>query len=534
MSYLPKSYKLYILLYFFLLLLNCLPFTLNAQAPVMQVTNSFTQQSVLYNTDTFSHTAWKPVLYTDSTYQKSDRSWLYRKFFEEHLLQVQQPGFNIFGDVVFDEYIGGTKRAVPTDNINNADISGTSKTIYMNTRGYDLSGNIGDKFYFQTDLFENQGSFAGYVDSFIRTSTVIPFQSNYKKFKEKGFDFSYSSARLIYTPNKHFLFNLGYGTNFIGDGYRSLLMSDYNTNYPYFRTALMFGKFQYSVMYSQYISERNAYTYALGYPRKWGQTYLLDWQATKNFNVGIFNSVTSSIENADHEKSFGLTHFSPIIFLHGSKSPSGLKNNDIYGINLKYTIAPTIVAYGQLMVDELGSGDWKKRIGYQLGIRAGNLFKIEGLNAQAEYNTVRPYSYASDTITTVYAHNNQTLAHPLGANFREVVFVADYSYKRWWFRAEAFTARYGVDSSASVDYGRNIYKPLYMHSRENDVATGQGLHTKLYYGDVRIAYILNKKNNLRIETGAVFRNEKNQQDEYNDLYFYLGVRFTFRKLIYDF
>jgi hypothetical protein len=531
MSYLQKINKLHILFYFCLFF--CF-YNLNAQAPVLQVTNSFTQQSVLYNSDTFSHTAWKPVLYTDSTYQKSNRSWLYRKFFEEHLLQVQQPGFNIFGDILFDEYVGETKRAIPTKSNNNQGTNGKSKTVYMNTRGYDFSGNIGNKFYFQTDLYENQGAFAGYIDSFIRKSGVVPFQSSYKKFKSNGFDFSYSSAKLVYIPNKHLLFNLGYGTNFIGDGYRSLLLSDYNTNYPYFRTALNFGKFQYSVMWSEYITNHETYAYAQGYPRKWGQTYLLDWHATKNLNVGIFNSVISSIEDAEHKTDFGFTHFSPIIFLHGSESPSGLKNNDVYGLNLKYTIVPGISAYAQFMLDKTGSSDWEKRYGYQIGIRAGSLFNINGLNIQVEYNTVRPYSYASDTITTAYTHNNEPLAHPLGANFKEAVFVAEYSFKRLWFRVEALTARYGVDASDSVDFGRNIYKPLDMHSTEDNVSTGQGLHTKLYYGDVRIAYILNQKTNLRIETGAVFRNEKNKTNEYNDTYFYVGVRFTFRKLIYDF
>ena len=52
------------------------------------------------------------------------------------------------------------------------------------------------------------------------------------------------------------------------------------------------------------------------YPSKWGQTYLLDWHVTRHFNIGVFNAVISSIEKADHEKDFGLTHFSPIIFVH--------------------------------------------------------------------------------------------------------------------------------------------------------------------------------------------------------------------------
>jgi hypothetical protein len=330
------------------------------------------------------------------------------------------------------------------------------------------------------------------------------------------------------------LFNLGYGTNFIGDGYRSLLLGDYNTPYPYFRTAISFGKFRYSVMYAQYITDYNAYTYAEGYPRKWGQTYLLDWQAAKHLNIGIFNSVISSIENAEHKKDFGFTHFSPVMFLHASKSPSGLSNNDIYGLNLKYTIAPSLTAYGQLMLDNAGSSDWQKRYGFQLGARGGNLFKINNLNAQIEFNTVRPYSYAADTLTTAYTHNNQSLAHPLGANFKEGVFIADYTINRWYVRLEGILARYGVDSSNTVDYGQDITRPLYLHSATDNVATGQGLATKLFYGDARIAYVFNKKTNMRLEAGATFRKEKNNRETYTDTYFYFGVRMSFRKLIYDF
>ena len=52
----------------------------------------------------------------------------------------------------------------------------------MNTSGYDFSGNIGDKFYFQTDLYENQGSLPVILIALIRKTGVIPFQSSYKGF----------------------------------------------------------------------------------------------------------------------------------------------------------------------------------------------------------------------------------------------------------------------------------------------------------------------------------------------------------------
>ncbi len=528
MHFVKTSIKLWTTNFLFFIFYS---FTLNAQSPVLRLTNNFNQQNILYNTDTFAHTTWKPVLYTDSTYIKSNRSWLYRKFFEEHLLQVQHQSFNIFADIIVDEYIGAGKRGIPT----NRQTPGHSKLHLMNTRGYEAGGNISNKFYFETAIYENQGRFPGYIDSSIRTTGVVPYQNRYKNIGDgKGFDFSYSSARLMYIPNKHFLFDLGFNNNFIGDGYRSLLLSDYNTVYPYFRTAFTAGNFQYSVMWSQYVSTPERTIYALGYPRKWGQTYLLDWHATKHLNISVFNAVISPNETPDHKKDVGISLASPIMFVHAAKSPSGVQLNNISGLNLKYTIIPSVTVYGQLMVDELGSADWQKRYGWQAGVRIGNLLKVQGWNALAEFNTVRPYSYASDNDATIYSHNNETLADPLGANFKEAIGVTDYTYKNWWFRLEVMAAHYGIDSSFNVDYGHNIFKPISLHSKEDNITTDQGLRTKLYYGDFRVAYILNKKTNLRIEAGAVYRNEKNNQAAYKDMYGYIGVRMSFRKLIYDF
>ncbi len=508
-----------------------LPFNASTQAPVLRLTNSFNENSVLYDTDTISHTTWKPVLFIDSLYTKSNRSWLHRKFFEEHLLQVQEPNFNIFADMVIDEYIGVGKRGIPTSKRGD----NKSKVLMMNTRGYEASGNIGDKFYFETALFENQGRFPGYIDSIIRRDTIIPFQNRFKNFGDgKGFDFSYSTASLIYRPNQHFLFNLGYGTNFIGDGYRSLLLSDYNTPYPYFRTALTFGKFQYSVMYSQYISETSRNIYAYGYPRKWGQTYLLNYQPTKNLSLGLFNSVISAYADETNSIALNMSSFSPVMFLHSNKSKAGVSNNDVAGLNVKYTAAQGVHLYGQFVADNFGKVEWENRYGYQVGLRVTNLFGVKGWNALGEFNNVRPYTYATDTVTTVFAHNSQPLAHPLGANFKEAIVVSDFSYKRWYIRAEAFANRYGADSTAETNFGQNVFKPLSLHSKETDIKSSQGLYTKLYYGDVKLAYIINKKTNLRVEGGAVYRNESNKRESYKDLYIYFGVRTTFRKLIYDF
>ncbi len=488
----------------------------------------------LYRNDSIEHTTWKPVLLSDSTAQPTSHTWLRRKFFEEHLLSLQKPDFNLYADIIVDEDIGYNTRAINPPNASTQ----TYKVPEMNTRGYEVSGNIGNKVYFETNFYENQGRFPAYVDSLVRLTQVIPHQANYKNAKGDGpgFDFNYSTARLVYMPNKHLLFDLGYDHNFIGDGYRSLLLSDWAINYPYFRTALTFGRLQYSVMWSQYITNLNQLAgtpyYAFGQSRKWAQTYLLEYAITKKFSAGLFDAVTWAGSNIYQNSDINATYASPIIFAHSGKSKSGIDNNELVGLNLKYHFLPKANVYSQLAVDKTGS-DADNRYAVQAGVRFWDFLKVNGWNALLEFNTVRPYTYSSPNFHAAYTHANLPLAHPLGANFKEVIGVTDYTYKNWWFRLEAFAAQQGLDSANGViNYGSSI-RNISTDYPAQSITTGQGVKTNIYYGDLKIAYILNPKTNLRIEAGFTYRREKNSLNTFEDKYATIGVRMSFRNLIYD-
>lgn len=505
-----------------------------AQAPSMLLTNSYNEQRVVYNGDSILHSAWKPLLYTDSAAVIASGSWFHRKFFNEHLVQVKQKDFNLNADIIFDEYIGSSKR--PAKGVSGG-VPKSTTTPFMNTRGYELSGNVSDKFYFETAFYENQGRFGGYVDSFIRTNRVVPGQSAYKNVGDGlGFDFSISETRLMYKPSKYFLFDLGYGKNFIGDGYRSMLMSDWAYNYPYLKTSVNLGKFQYNFMWSQYISDRNpTYNSYDEQFRKWSQTFYIDWKATKRLSIGLFESVIWPDQDSMRRSDRSAWIASPIIFVHGSKSPSGVQNNVIIGTNLKYKIFNKTHLYGQFAINQ--SGDFnssEKRYAIQAGIRSGDLFNIKNLNGLLEFNTARPYMYATNLLNTNYAHLRQSIAHPRGANFKEGLLLADYSIKHWYFRFQTFVTKYGADSSAAINYGSDIFKPVSTGTASANMKTGQGLSTNILYADLKIAYVLNPATNMRLETGITYRNEKSDLFNYKDRIFYIGIRMSFRKISYDF
>jgi len=527
----PKHWAIKRILLFALILptLISIHLTIYGQTTALRLYNSWNINKS-YTDTTIAITTCKPLLYQDTIKAPTNRSWLYRKFFEEHLLSVQQPNFTIYGDIVVDEYIGYDSRPIRATN-------GSHENYHvpmMNTRGYEVSGSIGKSFYFETNFYENQGRFGAYIDSFIRTYKIIPRQARFKNIGDGlGFDFNYSNARLIYKPNKHLLFDLGYNRNFVGDGYRSLLLSDFATDHPYFKAALTFGNFQYTAMWSQYVTEApgNHSLYAYGYPRKWAQTYLVDWKATKHFTASLFESVIWAGENAKHQNDLSITYASPVIFLHAQQSKSGLPNNELVGLNLKYQILPKTYLYGQTAVDELGS-DIKNRYAAQVGVRTIDFLKVPNWNALIEYNTARPYTYGSDTNQTTYSHAYLALAHPLGGNFKELLGVTDYTYRNWWFRLEGFIAKYGNDMQ-DINYGHNILNTDTNYPTGN-ITTGQGALTNLIYGDLRVAYILNKKSNLRIEGNMTYRRESGLGKKYDDIIALIGIRMSFRNLYYDF
>ncbi|SKA20492.1 hypothetical protein SAMN04488128_1021566 [Chitinophaga eiseniae] len=484
------------------------------------------------------HTAVRPLLHEDTSamYTRPDttkRSWIYRKLFREHLFEFRTQDYNVFVDFLPDFQVGKSRIG--------------SKTTWLNTRGASVKGNIGKNFYFETTFFENQGVFPYYLDSFMRKMSVVPGQGSYKLYQDgKGFDYSNVSALLAYTPNKYLSMAAGYGQNFIGDGHRSLLLSDNQYSYPYLKLTGTLGKFQYTAIWAQFM-DRYALDFGqayhdIGYPKKWGVFHYLDWNVSKKLSIGVFDAVIwPDADSSGRKRGFDWSYMNPIIFLRPAEFSEGSSDNAVLGANAKFKLATKTTMYGQLVLDEFklkemvsGKGWWANKWGVQLGIKSYDVFRVKGLDVQGEFNTVRPYTYSYRNTATNYAHYNQSLAHPLGANFRELLGIASYRLKRWYVRGELMWSQYGIDPDSKTNYGQNIYKPYltYVNVYGNHIA--QGIKTDLLYGQGVVAYVLNPKNNLRVEMSVTGRSEKNNVFMSRDLIFNIGLRSSFRQFAYDF
>ena len=159
--------------------------------------------------------------------------------------------------------------------------SNESQTRYVNTRGFEAKGEIGKGFSFYTSFYENQATFVNYLDSTIRSLRVVPGQGLVRGFKGDGFDYAYAEGYIAWNAGKYFDFQLGYDNNFIGDGYRSLLLSDNVFNYPYLKITAKFWHINYMVLYSQMMDINTKWSENLGFAKKWTTTHYLSWAASK-------------------------------------------------------------------------------------------------------------------------------------------------------------------------------------------------------------------------------------------------------------
>jgi len=175
-------------------------------------------------------------------------------------------------------------------------------------------------------------------------------------------------------------------------------------------------------------------------------------------------------------------------------------------------------AYAQLLIDEFsssdifgGEGSYKNKIAYQVGAKYYDAFGLKNLYLQAEYNQVRPYTYSHNSIILNYGHNNQSLAHTMGANFREFIGIARYQHGRIFGDAKVIVAKRGFEFNTADDmafYGGSIYGTEDNRISDNGNDLAQGNTTDFFHAELQAGYLINPATNLKIYGSVIFRDFK--------------------------
>ena len=359
-------------------------------------------------------------------------------------------------------------------------------TPFINTRGIQLHGTIDDKIGFYTYIGENQMVMPSYANDYVRETLTLPYQGFWKGYGERGVDFLNTRGHINFAASQHVQMELGYGKHFIGNGYRSLILSDFSNNYAYFRGEVNVWKIHYTYLIGQLtadvIGNRTGLFGTMSFPIKHFAFHRVGVDISDNINLGLFETIVYGDEN----ERFDARYLNPFVFYRAVEQQNGSNGNALVGLDADWIFGRHWNIYGQFVLDELIVGElrdnqgwWGNKYAVQIGGKYIDALTIKNLDLQVEYNRVRPYTYAHEDLYRAYTHYRQPLAHPLGANLQETVFIARYQpFGRLSLQARWLQAQYGADTPNS-NWGHNIL--LDNRTREQDYGNElqQGVKTEL-------------------------------------------------------
>lgn len=390
-------------------------------------------------------------------------------------------------------------------------------------------GNYKKKLAWDFVFLAGKSSFPNYIDSIAKYDHIIP-EMGYAYQEGHKYAYQYASGYLSYSPNKIFNLQAGKDKNFWGDGYRSLFLSDVSNSYPFAKITANVWHIKYVVLYAMHKDLTANSGYKSDEKNKYGTFHYISWNVVKRLNLGLFESVVWQGSDTARSRGFDVNYMNPLVFFRPVEYSLGSSDNAFFGGSFKIKIARKQQLYGQVILDEFylkeiraRKGWWANKQGIQLGFKDFDLFRIKGWDIQGEFNYVRPYTYSHGSVQQNYGNFAQPLAHPLGANFEEVIGLMSYRSNNWLFEGKAIYAFYGADTSGK-NFGHDIFKSYITRDHEYGNSVGQGYKTNLVIAGLRVAYLFTNHENLEAYGGMTARGEILQGKNLYTFLMYVGVK----------
>jgi len=407
----------------------------------------------------------------------------------------------------------------------------SDELIFLNTRGIVARGLIAKRIGFQTYLTDNQERAPKFVQDRITRYRAVPGNGFYKTFKTTGVD--YFDARGSFTVNaaKYLDIQFGYDKQFIGNGYRSLYLSEFPNNYLFLNLNLRVWRLNYVSKTVELTSQFKRGSTDTLLPKKYMAIHHISFNAPKWLTLGLFEGVVFGRLNQ-----FEFSYLNPVMFLRPAEQQNGSADNAFVGLDFKANIARRFQVYGQLLFDEFKLSELKKRDGWwankwalQLGAKYIDAFGVKNLDLQLETNLVRPFTYSHfDTIAN-YTHYNQPLAHPLMSNIRELVGIARYQPAPKWYLQGRLSGWWGGKDTAGLNFGNNIFLDNDTRAQDRDIRFGSAVETQWVNANLWVAY--EWKENFFIETNIYLRQTNNVPVNFIGS---IGIRWNMHRREYDF
>ncbi|HWB25184.1 MAG TPA: hypothetical protein VG738_06880 [Chitinophagaceae bacterium] len=412
-----------------------------------------------------------------------------------------------------------------------------SNALYEISAGLRLQGTVNDKISYGLGYVYTNSKFPNYLNTYLASNQGYGLGMAKGTLQNNGaYSFSNITGYFTYIPNRHFLVSIGNGKNFIGDGYRSLILSDNSANYPYIRLQARFWKLTYNALYAEFDNPR--YLIDGNNQRKYSVMHYLGANFSKRFQLGVFDNVIWYSRDTTINRGFDVQYLNPFIFTRPLEFGIGSPDNAFMGLTFKYILYKKGFLYGQIALDDLHITESVKnhaqhfgdKYGIQLGLWNEDIFNVKELSWRVEFNSVRPYTYTHgfDKAGLNYTHANQALADPFGANFNELISIFQYNNKRWFGMFEnIYTVRGEQPAGLGYPIGYDLWggdlsdyptAPVYGSK------TTQGVKNHYFYNQASLGYLINPRNRLALQGDVIYRRHTAPDLVSSDFYFTIGIK----------
>ncbi len=412
--------------------------------------------------------------------------------------------------------------------VENHNINGT-KFVYDLGAGLGFRGNFGKKFSIELNYRYDLASYTFAEDSLAVKRGVVS-GSVIDKYQGIHRSSHFIRGYLSYTPIKYFNFRLGYGRHFIGEGYRSMFISDDGNPYPYLNIQTKVWRIKYINIFAWQRDFQGSQYNGSNARNKFSTSHYLSVNAFKGFNIGIFESVIWQAKDTLINRGFDINYLNPIIFFRPVEFAVGSPDNVILGVSLSYRFLDKYQFYYQWSIDEFllreiknNDGWWANKFGMQGGFKAFEPFDWKGVFFQLEFNWVRPFTYAHKNSIQAHGHQNLPIAHIKGANFHEILMRVNKSWGRLNLYTFFMYNQYGSDLD-TASFGGDIFRSYEDRFSEYGNKTGQGLKNNLFLAKVSLNYLLFPESALTLECGYEFRLNQNRIQSEVSNYFFVAFK----------
>ena len=385
--------------------------------------------------------------------------------------------------------------------------SGVNKSLFLNSKGVTARGTIGRKIGFATYITDNQERGPQFFQQQVASFRAVPGVGFYKPFKISGVDYFDARGYITFKAAGAIDIQFGYDKNFIGNGYRSLFLSDWGNSNLFLKLNTRIWKLNYQNLFMELMPQFKKSGDTL-LDRKYAAMHHLSMNVTKWLNIGVFEGVIFGRKNR-----FDFQYLNPIIFYRHIEGTVGSPDNAVAGLDFKANIAHQVQLYGQFLLDEFvlsqiknNPTSWVNKWGIQLGLKYIDAFGVDNLDIQLETNRVRPFTYTHNDTISNYTHYNQPLAHPLGANFQEFLGIIRFQpAPKWHVYLQGIFYYQGRDS-AGKNFGANIFRDYTTRTMNDGFKIGSGNKATVLNTWLQVSYEM--RENVFFELTGQYRHYK--------------------------